>query len=330
MDASVPPELQAALDRLAQGKSRRELTQRAEMISQLFRAGAGSREAIRTADDALAYAFTRLPATYAAVAAALDALGDACPDFAPRSLVDAGAGPGTATWAAATQFGSLGNIRLIDDNRHLRALSLRLLDASTAEALRGARYDAGDLVAFVRGGPPADLVIASYAVGELAPDALALAADALWSATADVLLIVEPGTPAGFARIRALRAHLIAHGAHALAPCPHDLACPIVDPDWCHFAQRLPRSRDHRLVKGAELAFEDEKFSYVALARDRRPVAGARVLAHPRVSKVAVSAKLCTADGIVTATAARRDRARYAAQKRWRWGDQVASPDAEP
>jgi len=196
--------------------------------------------------------------------------------------------------------------------------------------LRAARYDAGDLVALARGAAPADLVIASYTIGELAPDALTRAAYALWSATADILVVVEPGTPAGFARIRALRAHLIAQGAHALAPCPHDRACPIVDPDWCHFTQRLPRSRDHRLVKGAALAFEDEKFSYVALARSRRPVMGARVLAHPRVGKAAVSAKLCTANGIVTATAGRRERPRYAAQKRWRWGDRVLPPDAEP
>jgi ribosomal protein RSM22 (predicted rRNA methylase) len=329
MDASVPPELQAALDRLAQGKPRRELIARAETISQLFRAGAGSREAIRNADDALAYAFTRMPATYAAMAAALDALGDACPDFAPRSLIDAGAGPGTATFAADARLGSLTNVRLIDDNRHLRALALGLLGASTAAALRDARYDAGELIALARGSAPADLVIASYVVGELAPDALTHAADALWSATADVLLIVEPGTPAGFARIRALRAHLVAQGAHALAPCPHDHACPIVDPDWCHFAQRLPRSRDHRLVKGAALAFEDEKFSYVALARDRHPAAGARVLAHPRVGKAAVAAKLCTTEGIVTATAGRREAQRYRAQKRWRWGERVPWPEAE-
>jgi hypothetical protein len=47
------------------------------------------------------------------------------------------------------------------------------------------------------------------------------------------------------------------------------------------------------------------------------------VLAHPRVGKAEVSAKLCTPQGIVTTTAARREPGRYNAQKGWRWGDAV-------
>src|SRR5262245_32386093 len=100
MTPDLPPDLSSALDRLAHGKSRRELVQRAETISQRYRSAIGSRDAIRDADDALAYAFTRLPATYAATAAVLTAVRDAWPQFSPSSLVDAGAGPGTAAWAA--------------------------------------------------------------------------------------------------------------------------------------------------------------------------------------------------------------------------------------
>jgi ribosomal protein RSM22 (predicted rRNA methylase) len=321
MSADLPPDLRAALDKLAHGKSQRDFAHRAAMISERYRAGAGSRDAVKDADDALAYAMTRLPATYAATAAVLGAVQDAWPDVAPRSLIDAGAGPGTATWAAAEQFPALADIRLIDDNRHLRALALTCLHASAAPALRNARYDRGDLVALA--GASADLVMASYVIGELAPDRLADLADTLWSAAAGLLIVVEPGTPAGFARIRALRAHLIAKGAHVAAPCPHDGACPIVDPDWCHFSQRLNRSRAHRQVKGADLSYEDEKFSYVALARQPPPAIGARVLAHPRVGKAEASAKLCTPEGIVTATAARREAERYKVQKGWRWGDRV-------
>ncbi len=327
----LPPDLHAGLDKIAQGKSRREIAQRAEAISHLYRSGAASREAIQGADDALAYAFTRMPATYAVTSAVLSALRDAWPDFSPRTLIDAGAGPGTAAWAAAEQFASLGDVRLIDDNLHLRALALRLLKATTGPALRNATYDQADILAIARDSAPADLVLASYVIGEPMPGLLARVGDALWSATRGALVVIEPGTPAGFARIRGLRAHLVAQGAHVVAPCPHDGPCPIVDPDWCHFTQRLNRSRDHRLVKGAELSFEDEKFSYVALAREplareRPPRIAARVLAHPRVSKGAVSAKLCTADGIVTATAGRREPERYKAQKAWRWGEAVDWP----
>jgi ribosomal protein RSM22 (predicted rRNA methylase) len=121
----------------------------------------------------------------------------------------------------------------------------------------------------------------------------------------------------------AARSHLIGLGGHVCAPCPHDSACPLKPPDWCHFAQRLARSRAHKAIKGAELPFEDEKFSYVALTR--LPLAGrtARVLAPPAVGKVEVLARLCTVDGLVLAKAPRRDKAAYARVRRWRWGDAV-------
>ena len=49
------------------------------------------------------------------------------------------------------------------------------------------------------------------------------------------------------------------------------------------------------------MPYEDEKFSYVALTRAPVARAPARVLAQPLVSKVAVTAKLCTPDGHVIA-----------------------------
>jgi ribosomal protein RSM22 (predicted rRNA methylase) len=145
----------------------------------------------------------------------------------------------------------------------------------------------------------------------------------MWVKTRDTLLIVEPGTPAGYARILAVRRQLIASGAHVAAPCPHDGECPLAAPDWCHFTQRLPRSRAHKQLKSAELPYEDEKFAYVALTR--APVARhpARVLAQPDVNKVEVTAKLCTAEGLVIARIPRRAKGDYSAARRWRWGDAV-------
>ncbi len=69
---------------------------------------------------------------------------------------------------------------------------------------------------------PADLVIASYLIGEVGEVERHTLTARLWAKARDTLLVVEPGTPAGYERIIALRAQLIASGAHVAAPCPHD------------------------------------------------------------------------------------------------------------
>jgi ribosomal protein RSM22 (predicted rRNA methylase) len=316
----LPDELRSALTRLTEGQSRHELAGRARAISESYRGG-GTSTPIADAGDALAYALTRMPATYAAVAACLAALRDARPAFQPASMIDAGAGPGTATWAAADAFASLSDVVLLDANAALMDLARKLVTGS--ERLAGAGFRAGDLPQLLGNAPGADLVVASYLIGELDARERPDLASLLWERTHDTLLIVEPGTPAGYARILEVRAQLIAQGAHVLAPCPHDRPCPLVAPDWCHFAQRLPRTRDHMLLKDADVPFEDEKFAYVALSRVAAEARRTRVLAPPHASKAAIEAKLCTADGVINAGIARRDKIGYAAARRWRWGDAV-------
>jgi len=316
----LPAELKAALDARLQGLSRNDAAGRAAAISRTYRDGGGS-GAITSGADALAYALVRMPATYAAVTASLNALCEIRPELAPASLLDVGAGPGTATWAAAEAFASLKNFTLLDANPALRALGLDL--ARDHLRLRAMTYHRGEARAALADAEAADLVVASYMIGELDDAERKALADLMWAKTRDTLLVVEPGTPAGCARILTLRAQLIASGAHVAVPCPHDGECPLAAPDWCHFTQRLPRSRAHKQLKSAELPYEDEKFAYVALTR--APVARhpARVLAQPNVNKVEVTAKLCTAEGLVIARIPRRAKGDYSAARRWRWGDAV-------
>jgi ribosomal protein RSM22 (predicted rRNA methylase) len=324
METDLPSELRAGLDRAMQGVSRNALYARASAISQAYRTGGNSADAIHNADDALAYALTRLPATFAAVVTVLGELRRILPDFTPRSLLDVGAGPATAAWAAVRYFTGLEQVELIDSNAPLRQLALDLIRASRAPALRDARYDKGDAQQLMASCKPADLNVASYFIGEASDSGLLQRADTLWSRTAGVLVVIEPGTPAGFKRIRAIRSHLIGQKAFVVCPCPHDLECPMAGDDWCHFSQRLNRSRDHRMVKGAELPFEDEKYSYVALSRQKPPVPALdRILAQPHVTKSAITAKLCTPDGLIMDIAPRRDRDAYKARRNWRWGDAV-------
>jgi ribosomal protein RSM22 (predicted rRNA methylase) len=236
----LPAELKAALDAKLQGVSRNAAAERASLISRTYRDGGGS-SAIRSEADALAYALARMPATYAAVTASLNAVREIRPDFAPTSLLDVGAGLGTATWAAAAAFPSLTGFALLDANSALRALALDLGRESTR--LRKMTYRRGEARAALADSEAADLVIASYMIGEIGDAQRTALAELMWAKTRDTLLIVEPGTPAGYGRIIALRRQLIAAGANVAAPCPHARECPLLTPDWCHFTQRLPRLR---------------------------------------------------------------------------------------
>ena len=193
----LPAELKAALDAKLQGLSRSEAAGRAAQISQIYRDGGGS-GAIRSEADALAYALARMPATYAAVAASLNALAGARPGFAPKSLLDVGAGPGTATWAAAEAFSSLQSFALLDSNGALRALALDL--GSGSVRLRNIEYEHREARAVLADSVPADLVVASYMIGETSDAERRALAELMWAKTRDTLLIVEPGTPAGYAQ----------------------------------------------------------------------------------------------------------------------------------
>lgn len=316
----LPGELKAALETKLHGVSRSDAAERSARISETYRSG-GNSAAIRTEGDALAYALARMPATYAAVTASLNALCGIRPDFAPKRLLDIGAGPGTATWAAAETFPSLADFTSLDANTALRTLALDLFDKSSR--LSTVQYAQGEARAVLSHAEPADLVVASYLLGEMRDTERTALADLMWAKTLDTLLIVEPGTPAGYARILDLRRRSIALGAQVAAPCPHEGECPLIAPDWCHFTQRLPRSRAHRQLKGAELAFEDEKFAYVALTRLPAAQRPARVLAQPVVAKIEVTAKLCASGGLAIAKVPRRAKADYARARRWRWGDTV-------
>ena len=316
----LPAELKAALDARLEGLSRGGVAARAAVISKTYRDG-GTSSAIKSGTDALAYALARMPATYAAVSACLNALSEARPEFAPQTLLDVGAGPGTASWAASEAFASLTSLTLLDTNPVLRALALELQRESTR--FGHTKYDAGEARSALAKADSTDLVIASYLIGELGEVERRLLMEAMWAKTRDTLLVVEPGTPAGYARILEARTQLIAAGAHVLAPCPHDAACPLQAPDWCHFAQRLARSRAHMQVKGADVPFEDERFSYVVLTRAPVTRHPSRILAQPAVGKAGVSAKLCTPDGVTIAKVPRRDKAAYAHARHWRWGDAV-------
>ncbi|MFN0192391.1 MAG: small ribosomal subunit Rsm22 family protein [Aestuariivirga sp.] len=312
MSVALPPELKAAISRRLERVSG-GFREGAARLSETYRKGGNAKA------DFDAYLVTRLPATFAAVTTAFEELSRIAPDFAPKSLLDAGAGPGTASWAAREIWKSLDEVTFADKSGAFLEIAREL--ASSTPAFANARCINADILREDEL-PKADLVVAAYTFAELSESKIAAVIRSLWT-VAQTLVIVEPGTPAGFARIHAAREELIRQGAFIAAPCPHRNACPIVDPDWCHFSVRLPRSRAHMHAKKASVPFEDEKFSYVIAMREPVSSRAVRLLAPPDVSKAAINLKLCTLEGLERRTVARRDGGAYKSAKKLVWGDSM-------
>jgi hypothetical protein len=135
-------------------------------------------------------------------------------------------------------------------------------------------------------------VCASYVLREVQQsDSRDAIIRSLWAHTTGVLVIVEPGTPVGFERVRLARELLIktagddfqlascsiaiatsfqpaGSSGRVIAPCTHDLPCPMTAGKWCHFKQRLQRPSSLTAAKPhTTLDWQDEPFSFVAFGR---------------------------------------------------------------
>ncbi|TDD33128.1 rRNA methyltransferase [Nonomuraea terrae] len=315
----LPEELRTALDRALTRFTPQELAEATARLTERYRTGISTGgNHLRSRADVAAYAAYRMPATYAAAATALRRAAALSPGFAPRSQFDAGGGTGAAIWAAAEVWPSVEMITVIEHDPHVIDLGRRLARAS--RTLDGTTWRQ----AAIHHGldrPAADLVTMSYALGEI-PEAEQAQVVRWLAADAAMVVIVEPGTPVGYATVAAAREVLTASGLTVLAPCPHDGRCPI-EPgrDWCHFSVRLPRSPLHRRVKAGTLSFEDEKFSYVAAAAVPGPRPAGRVLRHPQKRKGVVSLRLCSDDGLSDVIVSKRHGDLYRAARDVEWGD---------
>ncbi|MFH8515801.1 small ribosomal subunit Rsm22 family protein [Streptomyces gelaticus] len=324
MNATLPTaeDLRAALAGLLDGLPPKQAAQAVERLIANYR-GTTPTDApvLRDRSDVAAYAAYRMPATFEAVRAALAALQEAAPDWAPATHTDIGGGTGAASWAVAGIWEGP-RTTVLDWAEPALALGRELARLSGIPALRAAewrraRIGAGQELA------PTDLITVSYVLKELTADVRAALVDTA-AAAAQAVVVVEPGTPDGYARIIEARDRLIAAGLKVAAPCPHSEACPI-EPgtDWCHFSARVSRSSLHRQVKGGSLPYEDEKFSYVVATRFGTEPVPARITRKPQIRKGQVLLDLCTRDeALRRATVTKRHGELYRAARDVAWGDE--------
>jgi ribosomal protein RSM22 (predicted rRNA methylase) len=301
----MPERLRMAIDEQVQGVGLNQLLHDAQAISRRYRLESGSgRRLVTSHAEAVAYAASRMPATFGAVCTALQYALDCFPGN-PRSLLDAGAGTGAAAWAANAVL-ELAQIVCLEREPAMRQVGQALM-ADAGLPLETAEWHEADLgiaeywqrqsgvmqTNQAAGRFGADLVIAAYVLGEMDAATRQSTVARLWEASGQLLLLVEPGTPEGYGQLMQARAWLLGQQAHMIAPCPQEDACPMQEGDWCHFSCRIARDRLHRQLKSGDAPYEDEKFAFLAVARQPGQPAGARILRHPRIEKGRVLLEVC-------------------------------------
>ncbi|WP_455359450.1 small ribosomal subunit Rsm22 family protein [Streptomyces sp. SYSU K21746] len=321
MTSTIPTAeaLRSALAGLLDGLPPKQAAQAVERLIANYR-GRTPTDApvLRDRSDVAAY---RMPATFEAVRSALAGLAAAAPGWAPGSHVDVGGGTGAATWAVDATWAGPRTTTVLDWAEPALALGRELAAGAPSDALRAADWQRRIIGAGLEL-PATDLVTVSYVLGELTPDARRAVVDEAARA-AQAVVLIEPGTPDGYLRIREARERLTDAGMRVAAPCPHSGTCPIVPgEDWCHFSARVSRSSLHRQVKGGSLAYEDEKFSYVAAVRFPAEPVRARVTRKPQIRKGLVLLDLCTEqDGLRRDTVTKRQGPLYREARDTDWGD---------
>jgi ribosomal protein RSM22 (predicted rRNA methylase) len=280
----------------------------------------------------------RLPGTFAAVFSSLDASMMRALARRPLRLLDAFAGPATALLAAKAAGFEIETAVCVERSQAMIEMGRRLIEGSCRGAtIEWANAELGRFLE--RDTRRFDVVVVSYGLGEVDSSTQRKSIlRALWERVDEVLLVVEPGTSAGGEVIQSARTWLAEFGGHIVAPCPHRNSCgyAALGSGWCHFSVRIGRTHLTRVVDGATVGYEDEKFCYVAVGRTAASdwLCG-RIVGHPRISQAGIQLDVCLPSGEVRRVMIpKRRKTAYRAARKLRWGDvlpfELCAAFAEP
>ena len=313
----IPQELKIAIENQLVGIKSNQIIENSQKISSRYRNNIGDGKIfVNKQEEALSYAISRMPSTYCAIYSALDHTLKNYNDKI-NTCYDIGAGTGAATWAA-NQCIHFEKCTCFEREEVMIGMGKKLMKG--VELLKQVDWKKFDILKDIFT-EKADLVITSYMINELPEENKNEIIKKLWNMTNKILLIIEPGTPAGFKNIVNAREMLLKEGANIIAPCSHQNECQIKEDDWCSFYVRVNRSGIQRLAKKGELGYEDEKFSYIAFSKKAIDNKKTRILRHPRIYQGYVKIKVCTNHGIEEKIYSKKDGEIYKKIKKLNAGD---------
>ncbi len=269
--------------------------------------------------EALAYSIMRMPATFGAITTALKNSLKLMPNIEINSILDIGAGTGAAIWAI-NEFISPSKTTCIEREQAMRTVGGKLLKYNNE--IKNVEWIDADITncEFPK---KTDLIIVSYMINELNPAEREKLIHKLLKIESKLILIIEPGTPEGFKNIKNIQKQVIEEGAYILAPCTAQTVCPLPEDDWCNTTVRIERTKTHKILKDGDVPYEDEKYSYIAITKEKHQTETSRILRHPIIEKGKITLKLCTNGKVEQKTITKKDGEIFKQTKKKKCGDEL-------
>ena len=267
--------------------------------------------------EAIAYALSRMPATYGAVSTVLEkTLEIYNPQI--KNVADIGAGTGTAGIA----INELMNVDKIDCFEREDAMieTGREICNNYSDLKEKVVWNKLDIVSD-KIDNKYDMIISAYMINELKENQIEDVIEKIWNITNDMIIIVEPGTFQGYINIMKVKEKILKLGGNIIAPCMSK-ECSLPKDDWCNFYCRIQRTKIHKNLKLGNSPFEDEKFMYIAITKKKiKENNKARIIRHPLIYNGYVKLKVCKDEGVQEIIITKKEKEKYKIARKSNHGD---------
>lgn len=314
----IPEELEQAIENEIKDIKINQLKYEAEKLSNRYLNEKRTGKTLLSKDiEALAYSIMRMPATYGAVTTALKNTLNIVKNNEFKIVLDIGSGTGASVWAVDNLL-EVEKIICIEREKAMRKIGQALLTYN--EKIKNIEWINKDITKEEL--PLADIVIMSYVINELAEENKKTLIEKLLKIGAKIILIIEPGTPEGFKNIKQIQKIALEKEKFIIAPCTSQQICKLPENDWCHSLVRMERTKIHKILKNAELSYEDEKFSYIVISDEKYNLPDFRILRHPIIEKGKITLKLCERGNVAKRIITKKDKEIFKKAKKKNCGDE--------
>ncbi len=327
--ANIPEKIEDTISQILEGEDGVEIAKHVEILHKKYthRDPNQQQKIVKDMHDVLAYLVLRSSATFAQIIGTLNQIKELSPDWQPQSLLDIGSGPGTAIWASKEIWPSIQTATCVDQEKNFLSISQEIIQKAGIEISMTPVFATVDK--YIPNNKKYDLVIISNTLNELSPAQQQATINKAISQCSGILVIIEPGTPAGCNTIQKIGQN-IPELMNIFAPYIQNSFVKNKE-TWIHFSQKFIRTdylrRARQQMRESELMasdWEEAKFSYIAFSTFEPTLQiNSRLIGQPIKAKGYIEIPLLTKDEIKLTKILKRNKDEYKKAKELRWGETI-------